>query len=372
MDVIQSIFQTSFRQVTRPMPLSQLKAASNIMNCRTAVMGGRVHKCPLGEKGHDHCILYNSCHYRNCPQCNLMPRLKWLEKQQTRLLNCAHRQVVFTVPHELNKLWLLNTRALSNLLFDCVSITLKSFLLDDKWLGAKAGYTLVLHTWGRNLSLHPHIHAVITEGGMNAGGKWVEPKYDCFLPAAALMPKFRGAYISGIRKLLRENKLTLPESQTVVQLRSVLNKIYSEKQWNVRVEGSYTHGEGIVKYLSRYLKGGPIRSRQVKDCGAEVRLRYKDHRTGLTRWQPFAREKFVSQLLIHTPPSNMAMIRHYGLYASGAVKDREEARKHLKRHSVEFCVEEYLKSLGKDRSGKCSVCSRQMRVIELEKKKWMH
>jgi len=354
------------------MPLSQLKAASNIMNCRTAAMGGRVHACPSGEEGHDHCILYNSCHYRNCPQCNLMPRLKWLEKHQTRLLNCAHRQVVFTVPHELNKLWLHNTRALSNLLFDSVSSTLKSFLSDEKWLGAKAGYTLVLHTWGRNLSLHPHIHAVITEGGLSTSGEWIVPKYDCFLPAAALMPKFRGAYISGIRRLLRENKLILPESQTVVQLRGILNKVYSDKQWNVRVEGSYTHGEGIVKYLSRYLKGGPIRSRQVRDCGNEVRLRYKDHRSGLTRWQPFAREKFVSQLLIHTTPSNMAMIRHYGLYASGCAKAREVARKQLKRHTAGFDIEEYMKSLGIDRSETCSVCGRELRITEINKKKRLH
>ena len=372
MDVIQSIFQESFRQVERPMPLSQLKAASNIMNCRTAEMGGRVQQCPSGKEGHDHCILYNSCHYRNCPQCNLMPRLKWLEKYQQRLLNCGHRQVVFTVPHELNELWLCNTRAMSNLLFDCVSSTLRTFLLDEKWLGAKAGYSLVLHTWGRNLSLHPHIHAVITEGGLNAQGKWVEPKYSCFLPAEAMMPRFKGAYISGIRKLIRENKLTMPKGQSVVQLRSILTKIYSKKKWNVRVEESYTHGEGIVKYLSRYLKGGPIRSHQVKQSHNGVRLRYKDHRTGLIRWQPFSKEKFVSQLLIHTPPSGMPMIRHYGLYASGCTKAREVARKQLKRHTAGFDIEEYLESLGIVRSDTCSVCGRELRITEINKKKRLH
>lgn len=372
MDVIQSIFQESYKQVDRAMPLSQKKAASNIMNCRTAEMGGRVHECPSEEEGHDHCIQYNSCHYRNCPQCNLMPRLKWLEKYQQRLLNCAHRQVVFTVPHELNKLWLHNTRVLSNLLFKSVSSTLKSFLSDEKWLGAKAGYSLVLHTWGRNLSLHPHIHAVITEGGLDTEGEWVDPAYDCFLPAAAMMSKFRGAYVSGIRKLIRENELKLPENQTVVQLRNVLNNIYSKKKWNVRVEESYSHGKGLVKYLSRYLKGGPIRSHQVKLSGEGVKLRYKDHRTGLIRWQPFSKKKFVSQLLIHTPPSSMPMIRHYGLYASGCAKNREVARKKLKRVRNDFDIEKYLSSLGIDRSGVCSVCGREMRILEIKKKKRIH
>ena len=369
--MIQSIFNEAYSQVKRAMPISQRKAASNIMNCRTALMGGRLHQCPSKEEGHDHCILYNSCHYRNCPQCNLIPRLKWLEKFQSRLLNCGHRQVVFTVPHELNKLWLHNTRQLSNLLFNCVSSTLKTFLSDEKWLGAKAGYSLVLHTWGRNLSLHPHIHAVITEGGLKNNGKWVEPNYDCFLPAAAMMRRFRGAYISGIRALITQGKLTMPPNQSVVQIRYVLNKVYTDKKWNVRVEESYSHCEGVVKYLSRYLKGGPIRSHQVK-CGEDdVRLRYKDHRTGLHRWRHFSKEKFVSQLLIHTPPSRMAMIRHYGLYASGCSKDREAARSQMPKVPISFDMDQYLETLGIDRSGVCSVCGSQMQVIEIEKKKWI-
>lgn len=372
MDVIQSIFNEAYTQVKRAMPLNQRKAASNIMNCRTALMGGRVHQCPSREEGHDQCILYNSCHYRNCPQCNLMPRLKWLEKMQSRLLNCAHRQVVFTVPHELNTLWLHNNRELSNLFFECVSSTLKTFLSDEKWLGAKAGYSLVLHTWGRNLSLHPHIHAVITEGGLKSNGEWIEPKYEIFLPAAAMMPRFRGAYVSGIRSLIRQGKLKMPPDQTIVQLRHVLNKVYTDKKWNVRVEDSYSHGGGVVKYLSRYLKGGPIRSHQVKNGEDGVRLRYKDHRTGLHRWRHFNKENFVSQLLIHTPPNRMAMIRHYGLYASGCAKDLELARSQIPRSTTSFDIEQYLESLGIDRSDICSVCGSQMQIIEINRKKWLH
>ena len=132
-----------------------------------------------------------------------MPRARWIEKYQSKILNCRHRQVVFTVPHELNSLWLYNKKALCNLLFQSASKTLKTFMLDSKWLGATGGYSLILHTWGRNLSLHPHIHAVITEGGMDCAGNWIEPKHKDFLPAVAMMHKFRGACIGGIRKLLR-------------------------------------------------------------------------------------------------------------------------------------------------------------------------
>ena len=174
-----------------------------------------------------------------------MPRARWLENYQSKNLNCRHRQVVFTVPHELNSLWLYNKKALSNLLFQCASKTLKTFMLDSKWLGATAGFSLILHTWGRNLSLHPHIHAVITEGGMDCEGNWIEPKHKDFLPAVAMMHKFRGAYIGGIRKLLRQENLTIPPDATEAQLRKTLDTVYREKKWNLKVEKQYTQGDGL-------------------------------------------------------------------------------------------------------------------------------
>jgi hypothetical protein len=280
--------------------------------------------------------------------------------------------VVFTVPHELNKLWLKNTREMANLLFNSVSGTLKTFLNDKKWLGAKAGYSLVLHTWGRNLSLHPHIHAVITEGGLNEAGEWIEAKYDSFLPAEAMMRKFKGAYISGIRRMVREGKLSMPDDQTVVQLRHVLDKVYTDKKWNVRVEESYPHAEGVIKYLSRYLKGGAIRSHQIRNHTDEIKLRFKDHRTGTSRWRRFSKTGFISQLLIHTPPSGMAMIRHYGLYASGCRKELDKARSQLAQTAKSFDIEQFLESIGIDRSDVCSVCGSQLLVTEIEKTKRIH
>lgn len=362
MNAIQSAFQEELSGLRGSLSLDQLRAASNISKCRTWKMGAREYRCESGETGHDYCYLYNSCHYRHCPQCNAIPRSRWLEGFESKLLNCAHRQIVFTVPHELNSLWLYNKRELSNLFFRSVSKTLKLFLQDSNWLGGTAGFSLILHTWGRNLSLHPHIHAVVSEGGLDEEGEWQQAKHKDFLPAVAMMHKFRGAYISGIRKLLREQELVLPEGCSEAELRKILNQVYLNKKWNLRVEKAHPKGKGLVKYLSRYLKGGPISPSQVKSNGGAVIQRYKDHRTGLTRRHRFSKRGFVKQLLVHIPPKSMPMIRHYGLYSGSKQKERQDASEQLPGDKEEFSFEEYMLSMGIERSPHCSVCSREMKV----------
>ena len=364
MNAIQSVFKHEYQGLRSSLSLDQLKAADNIISCRTAKMGARELRCPSGEAGHDYCYMYNSCHYRHCPQCNAIPRAKWLKDYQSKSLNCAHRQVVFTIPHELNKLWLYNKKELSNLLFRSVSNTLKVFLHDPKWLGATAGFSLVLHTWGRNLSLHPHIHAVITEGGLSADG-WIKPKHKEFLPAVAMMHKFRGAYIGGLRKLLRQEKVTMPEGVDQRELRKTLDTVYREKKWNLKVEKGSCQGSGLTKYLSRYLKGGPISPNQVKSDGGSVKLRYKDHRTGLIRRHRFSNSGFMKQLLTHIPPRSMPMIRHHGLYAGSNKELRDQAAQLLPTGTAIFTIEGHLRSIGIKRSDSCSVCSRTMKVRTL-------
>ena len=187
-----------------------------------------------------------------------------------------------------------------------------------------------------------------------------------------MMKRFKGAYVAGIRRLLREGKLTLPDDQTLVQLRSILDRVYTRKKWNVRVEDTYSHADGVIKYLSRYLKGGPIRSHQVRSDAQGVKLRYKDHRTGERRWQKFSKQGFISQLLIHTPPGGMPMIRHYGLYASGCVNELEMARSQLPTCISNFDIEQFLEKLGVIRSDVCTVCGRRLKVTEIDKKKRLY
>ena len=145
---VQKIFRQSFKYYTnnKKLPLHHYKAANDFIHCRTAAMGGHVQACPEGHVGR---VFYNSCKHRNCPQCNKIQVERWLDSKKQLLIDTAHRHLVFTLPHELNELWLMNTSLMTDILFSAVSDTLKVLLNDPKYLGADTGFLLNLHTWGR-------------------------------------------------------------------------------------------------------------------------------------------------------------------------------------------------------------------------------
>jgi len=146
-------FAAKYRQ-----PLHKHKAVSSIRQCRTAALGGHIQSCP---EGHIERICYNSCKYRFCPKCCALPQERWLATQKAKLLDCDHYHVIFTLPHHLLDLWGCNTRVMADLLFKTAIGTLTELLGDDKYLGAVAGILASLHTWGRNLSRHPHLHCLV-------------------------------------------------------------------------------------------------------------------------------------------------------------------------------------------------------------------
>jgi hypothetical protein len=147
-----------------------------------------VQRCP---NGHVERVWYNSCRKRACPQCNGLARERWLQRTQARLIECAHWHVIFTIPHQLNVLWRLNTAGMMDALFAAARDTLLELLNDPRHLGAQAGIQLALHTWNRALALHPHLHALVSDGGMRAG-VWVAPRRSHFLPAKVVLLLFRG------------------------------------------------------------------------------------------------------------------------------------------------------------------------------------
>ena len=137
-------------------------AATSISRCRTAELGAHVSRC---DCGHITNIQYNSCRHRSCPQCRGGRRANWLQKTVAELLPCDHVHIIFTVPEELNTLWMFNRAAFSERLLKAARQTLETLLADPKFLGAKPGIISALHTWGRNLSIHPHVHCLVTAGG---------------------------------------------------------------------------------------------------------------------------------------------------------------------------------------------------------------
>src|SRR5207237_3008495 len=170
-----------------------------VMQCRTAALGGHIQACP---DGHVLRVWYNSCRHRSCPQCTYLQTERWLALQQARLLACDHYHVIFTLPHELNPFWLANVRVMSALLFQTVRETLTTLLADPQYLGAQPGIIAALHTWSQTLVLHPHLHCLVTGGGLTPDGHWKAVRNGFLLPVRVVMAVFRGKMLDALRRAL--------------------------------------------------------------------------------------------------------------------------------------------------------------------------
>jgi len=235
----------------------------------------------------------------------------WLEQQKARLLACPHTHIIFTIPEELNTLWMWNRRTMAELLFAAVRETVWQLLSDPVYLGATPGIISALHTWGSSLVLHPHVHCLVTCGGLTDENQWRRPVKSCLLPAPVVRALFRGKYLAFVRNALDNGELTLPSDCRPAQVRSLLNRL-GRKKWNVRVEAAYDHAHGVVTYLARYLRGGPIsNSRIVGFDGETVRFRVKDYRHSRGAGQTARRvlsltaDEFLRRVLLHVPIPRM-------------------------------------------------------------------
>jgi len=319
---LQTIFQDAFPayEQMHPLPPHVRRAARTIMQCRTAALGGHVQACP---DGHVARVWYNSCRHRSCPQCAYLQTERWLARQRARLLACDYYHVIFTLPHALNPLWLANVQVMTTLVFQAVRDTLCTLLADPKYLGAQPGIIAALHTWSQTLVLHPHVHCLVTGGGLTPTGQWVAVRNGFLLPARVVMAVFRGKMLAAIRQAWAHGTVTLPASLRPQQWLNLLNRLGhpTQTKWNVRIMERYAHGAGVVTYLARYLRGGPIKNgRLVAYDGARVtftcRTRHEEAdgaRPGLQQMTlPVA--DFLQRWLLHVPVPQTRGVRSYGLY----------------------------------------------------------
>lgn len=334
-----SIFRQHFGAYAQShrLPRYVHRAAYWLSRCRTIELGGHVSRCPEGHVEH---ASYNSCHQRYCPQCQALATERWLEAQKARLLACAHHHLIFTIPHELNELWSFNRAPMAKLLFAAVRDTLSELLADPKYLGARPAFMLALHTWGRSLPLHPHIHALVADGGLSEDGAWAQPRRSHFLPARVVMMLFRGKFLAALRSALDAAQLRLPGSLSQERFSSLLNKLGRVK-WNVRLCTRYAHGAGLSTYLARYVRGGPLKNTQIVQVSQQhIVFRYHPHRdethtasgAALMRLTPDA---FFARYLAHVPPPGLQCVRAYGLYAHTQRKRLDQARERLGQPPVE-------------------------------------
>jgi hypothetical protein len=183
----------------------QLTVLRAIARCRTAALGGHLDSC--SRCGHQ-AISYNSCRNRHCPKCQTQARQRWLTAREQEVLGVPYFHVVFTLPHELNPLCQRNPTVLYHLLFRSSAAAMLEVAADPKHLGAEIGFLSILHTWGQNLLLHPHIHCVVPAGGLAPDHqRWIHPKYAFFLPVKVLGRVCRRKFIRGLRRAFRQKKL---------------------------------------------------------------------------------------------------------------------------------------------------------------------
>ena len=322
---MQSIFQEHFAAYaqSRTLSLRELRAASAIMKCGTPAMGGHVLACP---EGHFQRIQYHSCRHRSCPRCAEQPRQHWVQGALERLLPCEHFHAVFTLPHVFLALWAFNREVLSNALLDSARASLLQLCADPRHLGARVGLLMALHTWGRTLSRHPHVHCLVSAGGIDPQGQWKSSRPGYLVPVKALAALFRGKLLGRLSELLDHRQLSLPSEQGPAHWRACISRQY-RVHWNVQLAERYAHGRGVALYLARYVKGGPLpKDRALREHDQRISFGYTDHRDGRSKTLSLQPEQFLARVLWHAPPRGQHMVRYCGLYASAAAHPYQLAR----------------------------------------------
>jgi hypothetical protein len=323
-DVIRSHGEAFLQKYGRHLSATQKKALRDLALCRTAALGGHVERCL--DCGHER-VSYNSCRNRHCPKCQALSRARWLERESGYLLPVEYHHVVFTLPAELAELATTNASALYNLLMQSAAETLREVAANPQRLGAQVGVLMVLHTWGQNLHHHPHVHCVVTGGGLscNARGvvdatpRWVSCRSGFFLPVRVLSRVYRGKFLAGLRALAAQGKVTLPD----------LGPLYA-KDWVVYAKPPFGGPEQVLKYLARYTHRVAISNhRLVKLADGRVTFRYHDYADARKeKLLTLSAEEFLRRFVQHVLPKGFMKIRHYGLLAS---RQREACLRQARR-----------------------------------------
>lgn len=330
MATLQEIFRQHFPAYAagRSLHPREARAAFCISNCFGPALGTHVLRCPLG---HFQQVQPHACRHRCCPLCAEYSRSRWIEPLLARLLPCPHNHAIFTLPHELLPLWEFNRALLSSLFFDCVRQSLLTLLADPLRLGVTPGLLMSLHTWGRDLSHHPHIHCLVTSGGLSPRGQWVSCPDPRLLPFPPLRALLRGKFLGCLNAMLRLKQLALPPCQDTRYWYSV-NRMLYRKHWALEILPAYPHGKGVALYLAHYAKGGPIPKDRPLDChDGQVRMTYTSHRDQARHTLVLPVQEFIARVLWHAPAPGTHTTRYAGLYCSALADERRSASDQLLR-----------------------------------------
>jgi hypothetical protein len=304
-------------RASHPVSLPQERVLRAIASCRTATLGGHLEQCD--RCGHRRAV-YHSCRNRHCPKCQLLAQEDWLEARRADLLPIPYFHVVFTLPHELNRLALTRPRIVYDLLFVAASETLQTFARDPKHLGGELGLTAILHTWSQTLSHHIHLHCIVTGGALASdGSRWIPPRHPSFLfPVRALAKVFRGKLTGGLRERSLRGELGTDDA-----LPTLLHTL-REHDWVVYAKPPFAGPESVLRYLGRYTHRIAISNRRILRMeGDRVAFRYRDSADGnQTKVLELSAHELLRRFLLHVRPRGFVRIRHYGLLANRSRRQR--------------------------------------------------
>jgi len=282
-----------------------IKVLDRISQCRTASLGGHEQKC-------DHCdrtmYSYNSCGDRNCPKCQAAKQAFWIENLLESTLAVKHYHIIFTVPHVLNKICLFNDRMFYTLLLRAVWKTLQSFGYST--YGVESGAVCVLHSWGQNLSLHPHVHCIVPAAGYSLKGQWkhMGTSENYLYPVHQLSETFRGKFIDSLERKLRNMEM---HGEFYALIQGAWNK-----KWVVHCEPSLAKADHVIRYLGQYTHRVAIANQRILNISkTHVTFIAKDYRDrAIKKTVTLEGKEFLRRFCLHILPPRFVKIRRYGIY----------------------------------------------------------
>jgi Putative transposase/Transposase zinc-binding domain len=330
-DILRRYGQAYCQKHDAWLSITQRRVMTAIELCRTAVLGGHLEQC-------DHCghrrNAYNSCANRHCPKCQSLARAKWLEQRRSELLNTQYFHVVFTVPEQILTIAYHNKRQVYGILFRAAAETLRTIAADPKHLGAEIGFFAVLHTWGSNLLHHPHLHCVVSGGGLSPDGtEWISCRAGFFLPVRVLSQLFRRLFLQYLLKAFDAGNLEFFASLEALRDRSTFLDHLAparELEWVVYAKRPFAGPEQVLDYVGRYTHRVAISNNRLLDIeNGKIAFRYKDYRhDGQQKTMTLQAEEFIRRFLLHVLPVGLQRIRYYGFLGN---RHREQKLTHCRK-----------------------------------------
>jgi len=314
-----TIPRATVQQVLQRHDNSQLQGNAHVQNvmhrlktCRTAAMGYHAYRCSDEACGYVK-YQYHSCRDRHCPNCGALKKQEWIEARMQELLPVKYYHVVFTLPHELNSLVLGHRKLLFKLLFDASAKTLLSFAKDPRYFTALPGIISVLHTWGQQLSFHPHIHCIVSGGGITKDNKWKEAKknkYGFLFPVKGMHTVYRAKFLEALEQMIQRGEVIIPEE---TDGKALINVLY-HKEWIVYAKAPFGGPHAVIEYLGRYTHKVAISNHRICSIDNDmVSFEYKDYADGNAKKQmSLTTGEFIRRFEQHVLPKRFTKIRTYG------------------------------------------------------------